>query len=199
MTAASAKRRITRDDILDMTEYAGIRAARRQALVGIKAARRLAVGPAATFYFENYDTMWLQIHEMLRIERGGEAQIADELAAYNPLVPNGGELVATVMFEIDDPGRRDRILRALGGVERTLMIQVGSEQVMGRPEADLERTNRQGKTSAVHFIHFPFTPAQIDLFKAPGQPVVAGITHPNYGHMAIMPEAMRVALAADFD
>ncbi len=199
MTAANAKRRITRDDIVDIDEYAGIRDAKRRALIDVKTVRRLAVGPVATFSFENFDTIWLQIHEMLRIERGGEAQISDELAAYNPLVPNGRELVATVMFEIDDPLRRDTILRTLGGVEDSMTIQLGAGRVTGQPESDLVRTNVQGKTSAVHFIHFPFTPAQIDAFKTPGQPVIVGIGHPHYGHMAIMPEATRAALAADFD
>jgi hypothetical protein len=199
MTTAPARRQITRADILDMTEYASVRTGRRRALIEVKAVRRLAVGPVATFYFENYDTMWMQIHEMLRIERGGESQIADELAAYNPLVPNGRELVATVMFEIDDPVRRNAILGTLGGVEHTMTIQFGDERVAGQPEADQERTNARGKTSSVHFIHFPFTEAQIEGFKVPGQQVIVGIGHPHYGHLAILPEITRAALAADFD
>ena len=199
MTAASARRQITRADILDLAGYAAVRAEKRRALVAIKAVRRLAVGPVATFYFESYDTMWMQIHEMLRIERGGETQIADELAAYNPLVPNGRELVATVMFEIDDPERRNAIRSALGGVESTMSLRFGTEQVTGRPESDLARTNAQGKTSSVHFIHFPFTPAQIEAFRTPEQQVIVGIGHPHYGHMAIMPETVRAALATDFD
>ncbi len=199
MTVISGTRRITRDDILDMAEYEKVRAAKRRALIEIKALRRLAVGPVMTFYFENRDTMWFQIHEMLRIERGGEAQIADELAAYNPLIPDGQELVATVMFEIDDPVRRDAILRSVGGVETRMAIDFGGETVVGCPESDLERTNASGKASAVQFIHFPFTPTQRALFKTSGQRVVVGVNHPNYGHMAVMPEAMRVALVADLD
>ncbi len=196
---ATARRQITRADILDMGEYRTLRAGKRQMVAEIKSRRRLAVGPVATFYFENYDTMWLQIHEMLFVERGGEAQIADELAAYNPLIPKGRELVATVMFEIDEPERRKAVLETLGGVESTLSLQFGGEAVIGQPESDIERTNAQGKTSAVHFIHFPFTATQIERFRTPGIQVLAGIGHPNYGHLAILPEAMRATLAADFD
>ena len=92
----------------------------------IKKNRRLEVGPFATFYFESYDTMLHQVHEMLFIEKGGAEQLPDELAAYNPLIPQGSELVATVMFEIDDPVRRARVLGMLGGVEHKAFIRVGA-------------------------------------------------------------------------
>ncbi len=194
----AAKTEITRADILPMAQYAAERSERRKALVALKKNRRLSVGPHATFFFENYETMWQQIHEMLRIEKGGEEQIADELRAYNPLIPKGRELVATVMFEIDDADRRHRVLSALGGVEAHMEIKIGGETVPGRSEADVERTNAAGKTSSVHFIHFDFTDAQVDAFRHPGAPVMVGITHPNYGHLAVMPEAVRAALAEDF-
>ncbi len=194
----AAKTEITRADILPMAQYAAERAERRKALVALKKNRRLSVGPHATFFFENYETMWQQIHEMLRIEKGGEEQVADELRAYNPLIPKGRELVATVMFEIDDADRRHRVLSALGGVEAHMEIKIGGETVRGRSEADVERTNAAGKTSSVHFIHFDFTDAQVDAFRHPGAPVMVGITHPNYGHLAVMPEAVRAALAEDF-
>jgi len=193
------KREITRDDIMPMADYAAVRAERRKQVTALKKNRRLDVGPHATFYFESYETMWHQIHEMLFIEKGGEAQIADELAAYNPLIPKGGELVATVMFEIPDPVRRARILAELGGVEETAFLRVGGETVAGVPEADVDRTSAAGKASSVQFIHFPFTAAQIEKFRAPGADVVVGFSHPAYGHMAVMPEAVRAALAGDFD
>ena len=98
------------------------RAERRKHISEIKRNRRLEVGPFATFYFEFYETMLHQVQEMLFIEKGGEAQLADELAAYNPLIPQGSELVATVMFEIDDPIRRGRVLATLGGVEDRAFI-----------------------------------------------------------------------------
>ncbi|WP_298368174.1 DUF3501 family protein [Azospirillum sp.] len=194
----AAKTEITQADILPMAQYTAERAERRKALVALKKNRRLSVGPHATFFFENYETMWQQIHEMLRIEKGGEEQVADELRAYNPLIPKGRELVATVMFEIDDADRRHRVLSALGGVEAHMEIKIGGETVRGRSEADVERTNAAGKTSSVHFIHFDFTDAQVDAFRHPGAPVMVGITHPNYGHLAVMPEAVRAALAEDF-
>lgn len=194
----AAKTEITRADILPMAQYAAERAERRKALVALKKNRRLSVGPHATFFFENYETMWQQIHEMLRIEKGGDEQVADELRAYNPLIPKGRELVATVMFEIDDADRRHRVLSALGGVEAHMEIKIGGETVRGRSEADVERTNAAGKTSSVHFIHFDFTDAQVDAFRHPGAPVMVGIAHPNYGHLAVMPEVVRAALAEDF-
>ena len=195
----ATKHVITRDDIMAMDVYAAERAQRRGAISAIKRDRRLEIGPHATIYFESYDTMWWQIHEMLYIEKGGEAQIADELAAYNPLVPDGDELTATLMFEIDDPARRDALLTRLGGVEDTITISVGGAVVTGAPEGDVERTTPDGRASSVQFLHFRFTPEQIAAFRDPATPVVVGIGHAHYGHMAIMPEAMRAALAADFD
>jgi hypothetical protein len=193
------KREITPADLLTVGEYAKVRSARRQAVVTQKRNRRLEVGPVATFHFENYDSMWLQVQEMLYIEKGGEAQVADELRAYNPLIPNGRELVATVLFEIDDPVRRNRFLARLGGIEETAFIRVGDETIKGLAEADIDRTSAAGKASAVQFIHFPFTAAQIAAFREPGRQVIVGFSHPAYGHMVIMPEAVRAALAEDFD
>lgn len=192
------KTEITRADIIPLDQYGRERAARRKALVAVKKNRRVPVGPYATFYFENYDTMWQQIHEMLFIEKGGEAQIADELRAYNPLIPKGRELVATVMFEIDDPARRALELGRLGGVEAAMTLQFAGHTVKGRPEEDVERTNESGKTSSVHFLHFDFTAEQVAAFRDPGTRVIVAINHPNYGHMAIMPDAVQAELAGDF-
>ncbi|HEX6977812.1 MAG TPA: DUF3501 family protein [Alphaproteobacteria bacterium] len=192
------KREITRADIMPMEQYARERATFRQNMVALKRRRRFEVGPFATFYFENYQTMWHQVHEMLFIEKGGDAQIEDELRAYNPLIPQGHELVATVMLEIEDPVRRARTLARLGGIERHMFMTVGGEQIRGVPEGDVERTKADGKTSSVHFMHFPFSPAQIAMFRASGTQVIVGIDHPEYSHMAVMPEAMRAALVEDF-
>jgi hypothetical protein len=196
---ARPEHEIRRDDIMDMAAYERIRVERRRELVQIKRQRRLEVGPECLFHFENYETMSAQIHEMLYIEKGGEAQIADELAAYNPLIPNGRELVATVMFEIDDPARRHTVLAKLGGIEETAVLRIGGETIKGRAEADVDRTNAAGKASSVQFIHFPFTDAQVAAFRAPGAEILVGFTHPHYGHMAVMPEGVRQALAKDFD
>jgi hypothetical protein len=167
--------------------------------VAKKQHRRLEVGPVATFHFENYDSMWLQVQEMLYIEKGGEEQIADELRAYNPLIPNGRELVATILFEIDDPIRRKTFLGRLGGIEDTAFIRIGEETIRGVPEADIDRTSAAGKASAVQFIHFPFSPEQIEKFRRPNTQIVLGFSHPAYGHMVVMPEAVRAALAEDFE
>ena len=195
----SSRHEITRADIMDMDAYAKERRARHRLISDIKKNRRVEVGPFATFYFENYETMWHQIHEMLYIEKGGENQIADELRAYNPLIPNGRELVATLMFEIDDKHRRGRELVRLGGVEESVTLTVDGETIAAVPEMDVERTTREGRTSSVHFLHFPFTPEQAARFKTPGARVALGIGHENYPHMAVLPESIRAALAADLD
>ena len=198
-TMPATKRQITKADILPMTEYGRERAALRQNVVAIKRHRRVEVGPVATFYFENFQTMWHQVHEMLFIEKGGEAQIEGELSAYNPLIPKGRELVATVMFEIDEPVRRAAALLRLGGIESRMFISVGGETVRAVAEDDVERTKSDGKTSSVHFVHFPLTPAQRSAFRAAGAQVVLGFDHPEYGHMTMLPEATRAALADDLD
>ncbi len=193
------KREITRDDILPMAEYKAMRKEHRRDLVEKKKNRRLDVGPVCTFYFESFETMWSQVHEMLFIEKGGEAQISDELSAFNPLIPKGDELVATVMFEIDDPARRAALLGKLGGVEEAAFLRVAGEEIAGQPEADVDRTNAAGKASSVQFIHFKLTPEQIAKFRAPGTEVVVGFTHPEYGHRVVLPEAVRQALSQDFE
>jgi len=194
----SNRHEITATDILPMAEYGAQRGERRRQITALKRNRRVAVGPDATFYFECYETMWQQIHEMLFIEKGGAAQLPDELVAYNPLIPKGDELVATVMFEIDDPARRAIVLGRLGGVEETAIIRFDGETVHGVPEEDLDRTTAAGKASAVQFIHFPFTPPQIAKFQTPGTQITLGFEHDHYAHLAVMPEAVRKALAEDF-
>jgi hypothetical protein len=197
-TGLAMKRQITREDILPMAKYEAERRELRRDLVAKKKFRRQDVGPVCTFYFESYETMWAQVHEMLYIEKGGEAQIADELSAYNPLIPQGRELVATVMFEIDDPQRRHTFLAKLGGIEETAFFEVDGERIAGKPEEDVDRTTADGKASSVQFIHFPFTDAQVEKFKVSGSRVILGFTHPQYAHMTILPEDVRSALAQDF-
>ena len=193
------KRRLTREDIAPPAEYAAMRGGERRRITDLKRHRRLDVGPFATFYFENYETMRHQVQEMLHIEKGGDAQIEDELAAYNPLIPQGNELVATVMFEIDDPVRRTRMLSQLGGIENYVFLDVGGERVRGESDPTRENTSPEGKASSVQFLRFPFTAGQIARFKTPGTEVVAGFDHANYRHMAVLSEPVRAALAEDFD
>ena len=192
-------RAITRTDILPPERYAAERAAHRRRVSELKRNRRIEVGPFVTFYFENFDTMWHQVHEMLYIERGGEAQIADELAAYNPMIPDGSELSATVMIEIEDAERRHAMLSRLGGIEHKMFLTIAGESVRGVADPTRENTSPEGKASSVQFLKFPLTPAQKQRFGAPGTQVVVGIDHENYGHMAVMPEQVREALAADLE
>ena len=192
-------RKIDASAIVPLAEYSKQRGERRKRIADLKKDRRLEVGPFATFYFESYDTMLHQVHEMLFIEKGGAEQLPDELDAYNPLIPQGSELVATVMFEIDDPVRRVRVLATLGGVEDRAFIRVSGETIRGVPEGDQERSREDGKASSVQFIRFPFTSAQVAAFKSGAGDVVVGFDHPGYGHMAVMPAAVRTALADDFD
>ncbi len=194
-----ARRQITRDDIMPLDEYAKIRKQHRAKLVEQKVKRRIHVGPHVTLYFENYDTMWAQIQEMLYIERGGEEQIEGELSAYNPLIPQGSELVATMMIEIEDEAVRRTTLNKLGHIEDMVVIKCAGQEILGVPEDDLDRTTEDGKTSSVHFLHFSFSKEQIAAFKKTDSEIVIGIRHPEYGHMAVLSDSSRAALSGDFD
>ncbi len=197
------KHEITRADLLPISVYEKERKERRRKIAALKANRRMEVGPFATFYFENYDTMLHQVHEMLAIERGGDEQVQSELDAYNPLIPKGQELICTLMFEIEDPDRRARELSRLGGVEFQIEMAVAGAanavRVRAQQVEQEERTRDDGKTSSVHFLRFAFPPEAVAAFKRPGTEVVIAFGHPNYAHMARMPEPVRAALAEDFD
>ena len=196
----TAKRSLTRADIMPLADYVKERLERRKRMAATKRSRRVEVGPFATFYFENHATMRHQVHEMLYIEKGGEAQIEDELRAYNPLIPQGNELVATVMIEIDDETRRRTALQRLGGIKDHMVLSVGGEQIRGVPEGDRENTRGgDNKASSVQFIHFRFTVAQVARFRSEGVQILLGFDHPNYGHLAAMPDTVRAALSADLD
>jgi len=191
-------RQVTRADLIPDADYAEVRKERRQALLPVKCLRRVELGPVCTVYFECFDTMLFQIQEMLLTERGGEAQIDDELTAYNPLIPQGSELVATVMFEIEDPVRRANTLARLGRVEDCFFLQVGGERAAGVPEGDQERTREDGKASSVHFLRFDLSPGQIAVFRDPGTQILIGCDHPAYTHLAGLSPATRAELSRDF-
>ena len=194
----ASQRQITKADLLPDAEFAKVRAERRKALLPTKRLRRIDLGPICSFYFESFETMLFQVQEMLLIEKGGDAQLADELAAYNPLIPQGRELVATVMFEIEDEVRRAATLARLGGVEDHFFVQVGEDRVMGVPEGDVERTREDGKTSSVHFLRFPLKPENPAQFRDPAVTVAIGCAHESYGHLALLSPATRAELAKDF-
>lgn len=193
-------RKIEAADVLSLEDYIAVRKQRKADLVVMKKPRRIELGPHATAYFENYETMLSQIQEMLYIEKGGDEQLEDEMRAYNPLIPQGRELVCTFMFEIDDPVRRLNMLLKLTGIENHIFIDLGDAgRIYARPEEDVERTTDDGKTSSVHFFHFDFTDEQAAAFKSGNGQAILGCDHENYGHMAVMSEATRTALAADLD
>jgi hypothetical protein len=191
--------KITRDDIIDLQAYTAERKAHKARQREIKRHRRVDVGPFVSFYFENRDTMWHQIQEMLYIEKGGEEQLADELDAYNPLIPEGRDLRATMMIEIEDPARRDAMLRKLGWIDEKIVMHVGDRAIPAEPLQDAERNTPDGKTSSVHFLVFRFDDAAVAAFRDKAVKVSLGIEHKSYGHSAAIAGDTREALAADFD
>ncbi|HEY8950720.1 MAG TPA: DUF3501 family protein [Rhizomicrobium sp.] len=194
----ATQRKITPADIIAYEKYAAERAQFRKNIIPVKKNRRMEVGPFATFYFENYDTMWMQVQEMLHIEKGGAEQIEGELEAYNPLIPQGSELIATLMLEIEDVGRRNRELFRLAGIEESIYIELNQERIAAAPTEYDDRTTPDGKTSSVHWVRFTFTPEQIAKFKDATVTAVLGVAHPAYGHMAVIPPEIRAELSKDF-
>jgi len=190
---------ITRDDIISLQDYESIRKDKRQESILRKKFRRIAIGPYATIQFESWESMWLQIQEMLRIEKGGDEQLTDELTAYNPMVPNGSEFTGTLMFEIDEEERRTAFLKGLGGVDKHIHLIIGDQKVTAEPEQDIDRTRADGKASAVQFVHFALTTEQAQMWKSMEGQVMVQIDHPNYGHAAIISEECRRDMARDLD
>ena len=192
------KREILKEDIMPLDVYIKNRKELRKNIVSFKKDRRIALGPYATFYFESYETMLAQVQEMLYIEKGGDEQLKDELTAYNPLIPNGKELTATLMFEIDNPVSRSAFLGKVGGIEEKVFIKIEGEIVKAIPEEDVDRTSAEGKASSVQFIHFKFSDEQIQKFKLDGAEVEIGIDHKEYSHTTKLSSANLSSLSADF-
>ena len=192
-------REVTKADLIPADEYAKNRKAYRKEIVSYKKDRRVALGPYANFYFESYETMKAQIQEMLHIEKGGEEQLKDELAAYNPLIPKGKELVATLMFEIDNPLSRAEFLNKVGGIEEKVFLKIGDEIIKSVPEQDVDRTSAEGKASSVQFIHFEFSDEQVKKFKDMSTEVTIGIEHEMYAHTVKLTKNNKEALALDFN
>ena len=192
------KRLIEKEDLLPSDVYAKSRKQIRKDLVEFKKDRRIALGPYATFYFESFETMVAQVQEMLHIEKGGDEQLKDELIAYNPLVPSGKELIATLMFEIDNPISRAKFLGKVGGIEEKVFMKINNEIVKAVPEADVDRTSAEGKASSVQFIHFKLNDDQISKFKLDGATIELGIDHKEYTHTTKLAENSVKSLCADF-
>jgi hypothetical protein len=192
------KKQIEKEDLISADIYVKNRKQIRKDLIEFKKNRRIALGPYATFYFESFETMVAQVQEMLHIEKGGDEQLKDELIAYNPLVPNGKELVATLMFEIDNPLSRGAFLGKVGGIEEKIFIKIDNEEVKAVPETDVDRTSAEGKASSVQFIHFKLNDDQIARFKLGSSNIELGISHKDYAHTTKLTENNIKSLSADF-
>ncbi|MDC1154853.1 DUF3501 family protein [Candidatus Pelagibacter sp.] len=193
------KREIQKNDIMPLDIYTRQRKELRKNIVEFKKNRRISLGPYATFYFESYETMLAQVQEMLYIEKGGDEQLNDELTAYNPLIPDGKELIATLMFEIDNPVSRAAFLSKVGGIEQNVFMKVDGEIVNAVPEEDVDRTSTEGKASSVQFVHFKFNDKQIEKFKSGSFNVEIGIDHKEYSHTTKLTNLSLKSLSADFN
>ena len=192
------KREIEKEDIMPLDVYTGKRRELRKNIVDYKKKRRVALGPYATFYFESYETMLAQVQEMLYIEKGGDEQLQDELSAYNPLIPKGKELTATLMFEIDNPISRAAFLGKVGGIEETVFMKINGEKIKAVPEEDVDRTSAEGKASSVQFIHFNFSDDQIEKFQSNSSEIELGIDHKEYSHSTKLSKENIASLSNDF-
>ena len=192
------KRQIEKEDLIPSEIYSKSRRQIRKDLVEFKKNRRIALRPYATFYFESFKTMLAQVQEILHIEKGGDEQLKDELAAYNPLIPKGKELVATLMFEIDNPLSRAEFLNKVGGIEEKVFLKIGDEKIRSTPEQDVDRTSAEGKASSVQFIHFEFSDEQVKKFKEQSSEIIIGVDHEMYAHTVKLTENNKKALSLDF-
>ena len=192
------KKEILKEDIMPLEVYTKNRKELRKNIVNFKKDRRIALGPYATFYFESYETMLAQVQEMLYIEKGGDEQLKDELSAYNPLVPNGKELTATLMFEIDNPVSRAAFLGKVGGIEEKVYMKIDDDVIKAIPEEDVDRTSAEGKASSVQFIHFKFTEEQVKKFKSNETSIELGIDHDEYSHTTKLNDLTVQSLSNDF-
>ena len=197
MMMPKEKRVIQKEDIMPLDVYTSQRKELRKSILEFKKDRRVPLGPYATFYFESYETMLAQVQEMLYIEKGGDEQLKDELSAYNPLVPNGEELTATLMFEIDNPVSRATFLGKVGGIEEKVYMKVDGDLIKAVPEEDVDRTSAEGKASSVQFIHFKFNEEQIKKFKS-NSLIELGIDHNDYSHSTKLNDVTVKSLSADF-
>ena len=190
--------RIARDSLMTLEAYAKERPAFRARALAHKRARTVHLGEHLTLLFEDELTIRYQVQEMLRIEKTfEEAGIQDELDAYNPLIPDGSNLKATMLIEYEDVAERREALAKLKGIEDRVWVRVGDlPAVYAIADEDLDRETEQ-KTSSVHFVRFELTPPMVAAFKA-GRDVAIGVDHPHYrAEIAALPEPVRAALLAD--
>ena len=200
LCSTTIMRKLTRLDLYSLEKYAEVRASFRAQVMDHKRSRRLPIGPNAALYFEDRLTIQYQVQEMLRTERIFEAQgIEEELAAYNPLIPDGSNWKATFMVEFEEIVERRRRLAELVGIEDRVWVRVaGHEAVRSIADEDIERDTGD-KTSSVHFLRFELSPAMVASLKSDAA-LSAGIDHPKYSHAADpVAEDVRRALTADLE
>lgn len=193
-------KKLTIASVGTLDQYLQQRPAIRQAVIEHKKTRRVHLGPHATLHFEDYMTMKYQVQEMMRAEHLRDAiAISDELDAYNPLIPDGSNLKCTFMIEFPDECERRQQLRKLAGIEHRIYIQIdGFEPVAPVADEDLERT-ADGKTSAVHFMRYEFSPEMIQAAKN-GADWTIYSDHPGYQYrVQPLPDAIARSLCRDFD
>lgn len=191
--------KLTTTDLWSLEEYHKRRPTFRQEVLAHKRDRQAPIGPNVTLYFEDRVTIQYQIQEMLRAERIFESEaIAEELAAYNPLIPDGTNLKATMMLEYPDVAERRAALARLAGIEDTVYLEVPNVgRVRAHADEDLERSNEE-KTSAVHFLRFELEEPLRAALKS-GAPLVLRVEHAEYRHESTVPDNVRKALVADLD
>lgn len=192
--------KLTREDLWSLEEYATRRADFRAEVMAHKKDRNLPLGPNATLYFEDRTTVRYQVQEMLRVEKIFEPEgIEDELASYNPLIPDGSNWKGTFMLEFPDEAERRQRLKELVGVEDRVWVRVGEhEKVFAIADEDLERDTEE-KTSTVHFVRFELSPEMAAAAKA-GEPIGVGIDYEGFRHASDpVPENFRKALVGDLD
>jgi hypothetical protein len=193
-------KKLSRDDLLSLERYSDERAAFRDKVMAHKKNRRLALGTNAALYFEDRLTMHYQVQEMLRIERIFEAEaINEELATYNPLIPDGSNWKATFMIEFPEAEERQQMLSKLVGIEDRVYVHVADfEPVFAVADEDLQRADAH-KTSAVHFLRFELPPEQATALKS-GASMIAGIDHDSYRvEVSPVAESIRASLTSDLD
>ena len=186
------------NDIFTRDVYKTKRKTLREKMVLRKKNRRLDIGPHVTMYFENRDTIIHQINEMVFIENGGQEQIKEEIEAYKSLLPNGNELVATVMVEIDNSIKRAEFLGKMGGFEETFCISVDGKKIYGNAELDMDRTTADGKASSVQFVHFDFDKEDVSNFRSNNFEITISINHDSYKHSTTLNTETVSELSKDF-
>ncbi len=189
-------KKVTLDEVMGLERYEQARDETRRRIIALKKHRRVAVGDQVTFVFENHDTMWFQIHEMLRAERLTDLdRVRDELEVYNALIPDAGELSATMLIEITEESRIRERLVSLIGIDETVTLEIG-EHVRVRGEFEAGRS-KEDKLSAVQYVRFHFDDTARRAFIEGTQPVRLVINHPNYRQQAVIDDVVRRSLAED--